>query len=55
MAVSISLMVINHCRVAINNEMTADDGKKIMHGFTIWQVSVLAVWYMINVWVVQRW
>ena len=55
LAVSIGLMVINHHKVVVSDEMTADDEKKIMHGFAIWQISVLAIWYVINVWVVQRW
>lgn len=55
LAVAIGLMVINNRRVNVDDELTVDDEKKTMHGFAIWQIAVLAIWYVINVWVVQRW
>ncbi|MCR4651175.1 MAG: hypothetical protein K5662_05425 [Lachnospiraceae bacterium] len=55
LAVSIALIVINNRKVKVDDELTANDEKKIMHGFAIWQISVLGLWYVINVLVVQRW
>ena len=46
---------INNYKTEVNDNIQEHDERKLMHGFTIWQIGILAVWYVINVWVVQRW
>ena len=55
LAATIAIAVINHPKCKINEELSDKEEKKLMHGFAIWQIGFLAIWYMVNVWVVQRW
>ena len=54
-AVSLAFIVINHHKVRVDDRIGEQEEKKLFHGFTIWQICILAVWYVVNVWVVQRW
>ena len=54
-AVAVGLIVINNYKTEVNDNVPEQEERKLMHGFTIWQIGILAVWYVINVWVVQRW
>ncbi len=51
----IGLIAINYHKVSVNDRMNEAQERKTMHEFTIWQIGVLLLWYVINVWVVQRW
>ena len=55
LAAAIGFAVINYHRTQISDGMTEADEKKTMHGFAIWQIAFLGIWYIANVWVVQRW
>lgn len=55
LAAAIGLVVINHNRCKIDDRISDGEENALMHGFTIWQIGVLFVWYAINVWTVQRW
>lgn len=55
LATVIGLIVLNYHRVSIDDRLDEIQERKSMHSFTIWQIGILAVWYVINVWVVQRW
>ena len=55
LAVSIGLIAVNFHKAKVDDELSEKDEKILMHGFAVWQIGFLAVWYMINVWVVQRW
>ncbi len=55
LATVIGLIVLNYHRVSIDDRLDELQERKNMHSFTIWQIGILAVWYVINVWVVQRW
>jgi hypothetical protein len=50
------LIAVNHYKSDVKDCISDNrEERKIMHGFTLWQIAILAVWYMINVWVIQRW
>lgn len=55
LAAAVGLIVINYHKVKVDEELSDVEERKLMHGFAIWQIGLLAVWYVINVWVVQRW
>ena len=55
LAMTIAIAIINHPKCKINEELSDNEEKNLMHGLAIWQIGFLAVWYLVNVWVVQRW
>jgi len=55
-AAAVGLIAVNHYKSDVKDCISDNrEERKIMHGFTLWQIAILAVWYMINVWVIQRW
>jgi len=54
-AAFISILVVNYHKIKIDDKLSETEEKKVMHGFAIWQIGLLTVWYIVNVWVVQRW
>ncbi len=55
LAAAIAFTLINYHKIEISDNMSETEEHKIMHGFAIWQIATLGIWYVINVWVVQRW
>ena len=51
----IGLIVLNYHRVVADDGLSEKEERLTMHGFTIFQIGMLFVWYVVNVWVVQRW
>lgn len=54
LACSIGLFVVNY-KSNIKEEFDSKYEKTLMHGFTIFQIGFLFVWYAVNVLVVSRW
>lgn len=54
-ATVIGLVYVNHSEVKINDMMEVVEEKKLMHGFALFQIAVLAVWYVVVVLTVSRW
>ncbi len=55
LAAIVAFSIINHYKSTVKEELSEKEEKTLMHGFAIWQIGFLAIWYMVNVWVVQRW
>ncbi|MBR6147722.1 MAG: hypothetical protein IKQ44_05090 [Lachnospiraceae bacterium] len=55
LASAVALIAINHNKIRVDDGLDTTSERKLMHGFAIWQIGILAVWYAVNVWVVQRW
>lgn len=55
LACAIGLVAVNYYNSNIKEELDEKYEKTLMHGFTIFQIVFLYVWYAVNVFVVSRW
>ena len=55
LATAIGLVAVNYPKTRINEGLSENDENRIFHGFVIWQLAVLAIWYVICVWAVSSW
>lgn len=55
LAVSIGLVVVNYHKVKIDEELTEYEERKLMHGFAIFQIAFLCLWYILDIYAVTRW
>ncbi len=55
LASAIGLVVVTYPKVRISEELTQKEEDTLLHGVTIWQIAVLAVWYVVCVWAVSSW
>lgn len=55
LACAVGLIVVNYYKTNIREELEPKYEKTLMHGFTIFQIGFLYVWYAVVVFVVSRW
>lgn len=55
LACAIGLIVVNYYKTNVKEELEPKYEKTLMHGFTIFQIGFLYVWYAVVVFVVSRW
>ena len=55
LACAVGLVVVNYYKTNIKEELEPKYEKTLMHGFTIFQIGFLYVWYAVVVYVVSRW
>jgi len=54
-ATVLGLTWANYHKTGINEELSEADEKKLMHGFSIFQIGFLWIWFLLTVVVVSRW
>lgn len=55
LAAVIGLVAVNYHKSKVNDNLTEKEERQVMHGFAIFQIGFLYLWYLINVLVVSRW
>lgn len=55
LAAVIGLVAVNYHKSKVDDGMSEKEEKTVMHGFAIFQIGFLWLWYLINVVVVSRW
>lgn len=54
-ASAVAFVIINIARNGADEELDEEERTKVLHGFAIWQIGSLLIWYIANVWAVQSW
>ncbi|MCR5798928.1 MAG: hypothetical protein K6G69_02540 [Lachnospiraceae bacterium] len=55
LAAAVGLVVVNYRKVKIDEELSPEEERKLMHGFVIFQIAFLWLWYAFSVYAVTRW
>ncbi len=55
LASAIGMVIVNYPKTKIDEGLSDDNRVRVLHGNVLWQIAVLAVWYVICVWAVSSW
>ncbi len=55
LASAIGFTVINRPNCHVDEKMDEKERTKVLHGFAIWQIAALGIWYILCVWSASSW